>query len=263
MRSSRPRRAGDHRPQPDAWRRDAVRRHTRPRLRVWLDTGTGGRACTRRLSSVRRASSTPRTCPCPCPRIGLGERLTADRRASGGGRRGLRRQSTGSTASPPATVNSPPVLASTRNWRRTRNMAEDLLPAINIIVTGGRGFIGSNFRITWSTTTLRCTTVLDAKLTYAATLRTSPGWGFGPRGLLGRASAMELPDRDVPATTRSCTTPPRATTTTPSPTPSPSCAPTSSARNFPPAGGRPQIRCPLHHVSTDEVYGRPGARRAR
>mgnify|MGYP000137462684 CR=1 FL=1 len=109
-------------------------------------------------------------------------------------------------------------------------MAEETFSPRNIIVTGGCGFIGSNFvHYVVNNHPEAHVTVLD-KLTYAATPRTSPGcpptawsssWATSATPGCWTASSR--------ATTPSCTTPPSPTTTTPSPTRSRSCAPTSRA----------------------------------
>ncbi len=59
-----------------------------------------------------------------------------------------------------------------------------------------------------------------------------------------------------PATTRSCTTPPRATTTTPSPTRSPSCAPTSRAPSacWRPSGRRYPLPSRLHRRGSTATW---------
>ena len=97
----------------------------------------------------------------------------------------------------------------------------------NIIVTGGCGFIGSNFvHYVVNNHPGVHVTVLD-KLTYAGNPENIAGlrrtaWSSSSATSATLGCSMNW----SPATTRSSTTPPRATTTTPSPTLSRSCAPT-------------------------------------
>ena len=110
-------------------------------------------------------------------------------------------------------------------------MSEELFEPRNIIVTGGCGFIGSNFvHYVVNNHPGVHVTVLD-KLTYAGNPENIAGLPSDRVELVvGDICDAALLDRLVPrATTPSSTTPPRATTTTPSPTRSPSCAPTSRA----------------------------------
>ena len=107
-------------------------------------------------------------------------------------------------------------------------MAEETFSPRNIIVTGGCGFIGSNFvhHVVDNHPGVHVT-VLD-KLTYAGNPENIAGLPSDRVELVvGDICDAGLLDRLVPGHDASCTTPPRATTTTPSPTRSPSCAPTS------------------------------------
>ena len=107
-------------------------------------------------------------------------------------------------------------------------MSEELFEPRNIIVTGGCGFIGSNF----VHYVVEQPPGRPRHRPGQADLRRQPrehrGAALRPRGArrgrhLRRRAAGQASSR---ATTPSCTTPPRATTTTPSPTRSRSCAPT-------------------------------------
>ena len=128
---------------------------------------------------------------------------------------------------------------------------------MTLLVTGGAGFIGSNFvHLTRATRPDVEVTVLDA-LTYAASRASLADAADGP----GRAASVgDVADADAgrpagrPTPTSSCTSPPSRTTTTRSTTRARSCGPTSSA---PSRCSRPSAgtTCGYHHISTDEVYG--------
>ncbi len=140
-----------------------------------------------------------------------------------------------------------------------------------ILVTGAAGFIGSNFVLDWMREVGEPVVSLD-KLTYAGNLRNlaalerdatphlRPGRHRRPRG--GRR-----PARRSIGPARSCTSPPRATSTARSTGRPTSSRPTSSGRS------RCSKPCARHwsglasaekdafrflHVSTDEVYGSLG-----
>lgn len=109
-------------------------------------------------------------------------------------------------------------------------MSEELFEPRNIIVTGGCGFIGSNFvhHVVNNHPDVHVT-VLD-KLTYAGNPENIAGLPADRVELVvGDICDSELLDRLVPGHDAIVHYAAEATTTTPSPTRSPSCAPTSRA----------------------------------
>ena len=123
-----------------------------------------------------------------------------------------------------------------------------------MLVTGGAGFIGSNFVHYVSDHTDHQVTVLD-KLTYAGNRASLAGLPEERVSFVhGDVADAELVDQLVPRADAWCTSPPRRTTTIRWTTPTRSCTPTWSVRS----------RCSrqsastafgYHHISTDEVYG--------
>ena len=139
---------------------------------------------------------------------------------------------------------------------------------MTLLVTGGAGFIGSNFVLDWLAQSDEPVVNLDA-LTYAGNLenladaarRRAP-----PSSCTATSATAPCSIACSPSTGRArwCTSPPRATSTAASTGPAPSCAPTSkarftlleAARALLADAARQRARgLPLPHVSTDEVYG--------
>ena len=100
-------------------------------------------------------------------------------------------------------------------------------PSMRLFVTGAAGFIGSNYVRHVLATTDDEVTVFDA-LTYAGNRRPCPTSRPTPGTVrAGRHLRPDAVTRAMAVTTRSCTSPPRATSTGRSSTRTRSCAPTA------------------------------------
>ena len=138
-----------------------------------------------------------------------------------------------------------------------------------VLVTGGAGFIGSNFVLDWLPSGRRTSSSTSTSSPTPATSRISPPsptilvYTLIHGDICDSALVAASPARP-PALAPSSTSPPKATSTAPSSAPKPSSAPTSTAPSpccKPPAPiydtltGEAARRFRFLHVSTDEVYG--------
>ena len=218
-------RARDHRPQPGCtWRRGRCRSSPSAAVRVAGHRHHGEPASRPRSSSARGAFPGPARVRARGD--SLGERLDHDR---GGLKQAAEDYGKSVYGQHLKKVAAGEIVNSPREYfveQGDSNMAEETFPK-NIIVTGGCGFIGSNFvHYVVDNHPGVHVTVLD-KLTYAGNPENIAGLPADRVELVvGDICDAELLTASSQATTPSCTTPRSPTTTTPSPTPSRSCAPT-------------------------------------